>query len=62
MTKDPTKLAKEEQRIIRNDTKYQNSYNTFNTLNSKLFKDISDIIKDKYKAMTPVVIKFISTA
>ncbi|CDW82897.1 UNKNOWN [Stylonychia lemnae] len=41
-----------------NDKKYTEALTQFNALNNSCYNDINDIIRNKYKILTPIVIRF----
>jgi hypothetical protein len=59
---DPAKLGKEEEKLARNEKKYQTAWGTFTQQNNWLYTEVTDLIRNKYKTLTPMVIRFISVA
>ena len=55
-------MVKEEEKLARNEKKYQTSWGTFTQQNNWLYTEVTDLIRNKYKVMTPIVIRFISVA
>ena len=48
--------------LIKNEKKYDESMKEFNILNNSCYNDMKDIISNKYKALTPVVLRFIQVS
>eukprot|EP00347_Sterkiella_histriomuscorum_P008038 403346612 len=59
---DPSVAAKDAEAIARNEKKFDESLKAFNMLNNSCYNDINDFIKNQYKALTPIVIRFSQVA
>jgi hypothetical protein len=59
---DVSRASKDAEYLARNEKKYQVAFATFQQQNNWLYNEVTDLIRNKYKALTPIVIRFISVA